>query len=96
MGLAEMIAKAVEEEYAKKQRGRYEKLRNNMITSTEISGICERKFIFSRRNPEIKPDRAGISTLALPRQCPEWMLHHFNGGRSSPKNINYFHYFSHV
>ncbi len=63
MGLAEMIAKAVEEEYTKKQKERYEKLRNNMITSTEISGICQRKFIFSRRNPEIKPDRAGISTL---------------------------------
>ncbi len=63
MSLAEMIAKAVEREYTKKQKERYEKLRNDMITSTEISGICERKFIFSRRNPEIKPDRTGISTL---------------------------------
>jgi len=74
--LSEMIAKAVEKEYTKKQKERYEKLHNNMITSTEISGICERKFIFSRRNPEIKPDRAGISTLALFRQCSEMDAHH--------------------
>jgi CRISPR/Cas system-associated exonuclease Cas4 (RecB family) len=63
MTLSDMIYRAVEEEYARKQQERYHKLNSKMITSTEVATICERKFILSRRYPQIKPDKNGISTL---------------------------------
>ena len=63
MSLIEMLNKAVEEEYVKRQEERYAMLDGKMITSSEVAGMCEKKFLYSRRNPEIKPDRSGIATL---------------------------------
>ena len=63
MSLIAMLNKAVEEEYTRRQEERYRRLDEKMITSSEIAGMCENKFLYSRRNPEIKPDRSGIATL---------------------------------
>ncbi len=64
MNLSEMMEQAMREEYIKRQEERQKKLDDRMITSSEIAGICEKKFIYSRENPEIKPDRSGIATLS--------------------------------